>query len=134
MDSFVWKPAFNIGVADIDAQHQELVELLNACEHTARHRIGGLDPAVVARLKAYAVDHFFREEFRLAAAGFEGLEGHRAQHRYFASRITELETPARDATPDELASVVAFLRDWFVHHVLGHDRQYVSCLQNADRA
>jgi hemerythrin len=134
VDSFAWIPAFNFGIADIDEQNRELVALLNECEHTARHRAGGLDPAIVARLKAYVIGRFFREEVRLAAAGFEGLEGHRAQHQHFASRVAELETPARDATHIELANSVAFLRDWFVHHVLTHDRQYLSCLRAAEPA
>jgi hemerythrin-like metal-binding protein len=133
MDSFVWKPAFNTGLAEIDSQHRVLVDLLNECDQTARRRAGGLDPATVARLKAYVVDHFVLEESRMAAAGFENLARHRAQHQYFATRMAELETPASHANPDQLASLVAFLRDWFVHHVLGDDRQYVSCLKNAER-
>lgn len=134
MDSFVWKDAFNIGLADIDAQHRELVDLLNECEQTARLRAGGLGPATVARLKTYVVDHFSLEERRLATAGFEGLERHRAQHQYFATRMAELETAAFHANPDELASLTAFLRDWFIHHILGDDRQYIPCLKAAERA
>jgi hemerythrin-like metal-binding protein len=132
MDSFAWKAAFDTGIADIDAQHRTLVDLLNQCEHTARHDPHGLSPATVARLKSHALDHFALEESCLAAANFEGIDLHRTQHRYFASRMAELEALPCHASP-ALASLTAFLRKWFLFHVTGADRDYVACLTKAER-
>jgi hemerythrin-like metal-binding protein len=80
MEAHKWKAAYDISLDPIDRQHRALVDLLNqTTAQAARDSSGGLAPTLVDRLERSVADHFLEEEW-MAAAWYEGLARHRAQH------------------------------------------------------
>jgi hemerythrin-like metal-binding protein len=124
MDFFKWKESFNIGVAEIDRQHRSFLEYLNDCHHhLSGNRGAAIDPVLVEKLKAYAANHFHYEEALMRSAEFPRIELHEKQHRFFESQISELDAVRQESGERPPQSVLAFLRDWFLNHILEQDKR-----------
>ncbi len=127
---FPWSDEYSVHVRVIDNDHKELVSLVNELhEAIANGAAEGVVGHVIAGLARYANEHFAREEKLMAEYGFPGLAAHREQHRLFTRVVAAFEKVHGEA-PGELDHdrLVAFLKDWLVHHILGADRQYVPYL------
>jgi len=118
-----WSKALYVGVADIDAQHQELVRLIE------RLRAAGAEDAreqaicrAVDELKAYARDHFALEEGYMSRFGFPDSEAHRLEHEAFVTHVNTLEY-ACHASFAPYAEMLQFLSAWLVRHIKRTDKQ-----------
>lgn len=130
MSFFVWKDGFSIGIRDIDRQHQGFLELLNEChEQVSRHGFGGVGPEMLRRLEDYADTHFRDEEALMAFKGYRDLEAHRRQHDHFRSLLRDLEAGRLQGQHATVEGMLAFLRDWFLNHILEVDRGIADVLQ-----
>ncbi len=127
MDFFKWKESFSIGIDEIDQQHRLLLKYLNACHlQVFDGKRSEIDPSLIDELKAYAATHFRFEESLMRAGGYPKLGHQEQQHKYFESQITEFESACAGGTERTAQSVLAFLRDWFLDHILEQDKGFVS--------
>jgi hemerythrin len=85
-----------------------------------------LDPELLARLKEYATVHFPVEQEMMRLFGYTGLEAQVQHHRYFMSQIVELETVLARGSDASTQSVLTFLRDWFLEHILSEDKKFAA--------
>ncbi len=121
----VWTSRLSVGVAEIDAQHQELYrrvdEFLRAlAERRARPEIQPL----VRFLGAYVREHFATEQQMMELAEYAGMGDHMAEHQWFEEEYTRLaERLDRDGATAEVATaLVALLTGWLDHHLETTDR------------
>jgi len=125
MDILKWKDSFNIGIEEIDQQHMLFLEYLNECHlmvyGSEREEIG---LSLIDKLKAYASTHFRFEETMMQAYGYPKLERQERQHKYFELQITELETAHVGGSERTVESILAFLRDWLLNHILEEDKDF----------
>ena len=86
MAYFEWGPDLEIDHGPIDADHRQLVELVNEL-HTATSQGQGQEvvASVMERLISYTRQHFTREEQGMEAAAFPGLAAHREKHHVIAA-------------------------------------------------
>lgn len=130
MDSLFWKSSFCLGDEEIDREHRKFLDLLNDCCLAARGQIHGkIDPILVHKLKAYAAMHFSYEEDLMRTMGYPDLERHQLQHRYFEEQIHELADVVAKHGERRIESIAAFLRDWFLRHILEQDKEYIPCIK-----
>ena len=124
-----WIEKMSVGMAEMDADHKELIRIINQLVADTDEEGG---QAAVRQslfgLLRYAEYHFAREERVLAACRYSGIEEQTAEHRDFVARISELNRRF-DADPKESAAVVnqallTFLQDWLNHHILIEDMAY----------
>ena len=111
-----WTPALSVGVAEIDAQHQELFRRANAF-------IDAIEtPERTAELLAYLRDHarvhFSAEERWMAEEGYPDLEPHRREHAGFLDQLGELDAARQLPEPIEVAR---WLVRWLHEHVVVAD-------------
>jgi hemerythrin-like metal-binding protein len=127
MAFFTWKNSFCIGIKELDEQHRSLLECLNDC-HTqvSNDKRAVIDADLLTRLKAYAAEHFHVEEETMRLFGYTGMGPQEQQHRYFMSQIAELETALAQDRATSVQSVLAFLRDWFLEHILSQDKKFAA--------
>ena len=129
MSLFVWKESFSVGVGDIDRQHEEFISHINNC---SRVYSGCDDPDVtlnmVRRLKEYVTEHFTFEEELLRANSYPDFARHLEQHSYFEHQVKELELTISGGRFEKVESIVVFMRDWFLNHILEEDRNYLPYL------
>jgi hemerythrin-like metal-binding protein len=125
MGFFVWKDNFNIGHEVVDLQHRLFLETLNDYYERA---FGGkkdtVDKDLIDKLKNYANTHFLFEEKLMESVGYDEIERHRGQHRYFESLVRDFESAHLEGKAETLSSAVSFLRDWFLNHILDEDKKF----------
>jgi hemerythrin len=126
MDFFQWKDHYSVNVPEFDRQHQRYFFLLNYAYICNRKKVQDRDflRQIFKKLLDYVITHFEQEEWLLEEIGFEGLEGHKAQHRYFLRQLVDLCEQHFKFHTSVPRSVLDFMRDWFLTHILETDRKY----------
>jgi hemerythrin-like metal-binding protein len=118
-----WEDAFALGIPDMDADHRHFLELMNDL-HEATASGDGRVHAVRGALLAHATCHILGEEKVMEGLEYPGLAGQRKEHAWFLHRLESLWL----GDPETTSEVLAFLREWFVDHVLGRDRAFARWL------
>lgn len=130
MDRIEWRDEFSVGVEEIDAQHRELIGLLN--ELADAKGAGGASELVsdiLSRLVDYVAYHFGNEENHMVRFDYKDLVPHRQEHRAFIRKIQDLRRgylEDRETLTDDLS---AFLMQWLETHILGTDQKYRQCFR-----
>lgn len=132
IEVFPWNANFETGIAEIDAQHQQLVHLLNRlAAHLAQESEPVILEQVFSELAAYA-DFHFKEEEKVWKEHFgddEWLAGHSHTHEKFLARVIELKTHEKNGqiheTVDEL---IKFLTHWLAFHILDNDMRMAKAI------
>jgi len=126
IDIFPWDDNFNTGLAEVDAQHRRLVELIN---QLAGHMAFGLDKLELDRifeeLVAYTDYHFSTEEaiWHRYLAGEVEEAGHLKTHGNFINTLMRLKADqAQKTQADNTEDVLDFLVRWLAAHILETDR------------
>lgn len=130
MALITWKDAYCVGVGEIDAQHKQLVGMINDL-HEAM--IDGRGRAAVEgtleKLIAYTRVHFAAEERLMQTHGYPGYEEHKAKHDTMTAKVTELQQKYEAGHMAITIEVSNFLQGWLDKHILGTDMLYAKHLQ-----
>jgi hemerythrin-like metal-binding protein len=125
MGNSVWKFDFKVGVDEIDHQHEMFIEHLSEC---IKYASGCQSPAIVrnlvANLKDYAAMHLAFEEELMKSSNYPEYDHHVSQHRYFESKVAELEDLVSKGFHEKVGNVVVFMREWLITHILEEDKKY----------
>ena len=116
----------SVGLPELDADHQQLIAIINSLESPSGKTAGGLRQALVG-LARYAEFHFQREEKVLAACGYEGLQPHQREHDTFSKKIRSLAAASEDDGPglsETSVELADYLNEWLRHHILIVDMAY----------
>lgn len=121
-----WTKELEIGIAEIDEQHQWLVNLTNqlhetmsACEPD-NERIGD----ILEQLIDYTMNHFIVEEELFERLGYPETDAHKAQHNVFCQKIMEL-LGRHDSGETVGVETLDLLKNWLLHHICKVDKAYV---------
>ena len=124
---FPWTSKLDTGIAEVDEQHQRLVQLINVLAHHFAHQaeLPALD-AIFEELFHYADYHFTSEE-SLWSEYFPGdpwQSEHRGEHLEFVHKLQALWAK-RESTPLAalLEEMLAYLTHWLCMHILDSDRR-----------
>jgi hemerythrin len=125
MPPMEWTPALAVGVAELDAQHQELFRraerLIAGLRAGDRGEVGPL----VAYLLDYVDEHFAAEERLMAELRYPGLDEQRRAHAAFREDLARLAVQFERKGATALVSLTLhnWLSDWLRAHLAGLDRQ-----------
>ena len=133
IDIFPWNDHFNTGLPEVDAQHHQLVQLLNrlACQ-VAAPGDPGLLRQVCDELTAYALHHFETEEaiWRTYLAADPAEVEHRATHQAFVHEVQRLQAlQATQPLAAVMEQALGFLLRWLTAHILEGDRYLAFVVQ-----
>jgi len=125
---FPWKDEYNIGVKEIDEQHQHFVDLVNQLYQAIltrqiREKLGDL----LEQLMTYANDHFQTEEKYFKEFNYEGAEEHIAEHRKLKEQLADFQEGFTANKLELSFKLIDFLEDWLVGHLANMDKKYVEC-------
>jgi hemerythrin len=129
MSYFDWKPEYSVKVAEIDRQHQKLVDLINDL-YAAMEAGKGRQAvsAAVAGLVKYTETHFTYEEKLLEANAYPGLQSQKKEHEAFVAKIKGFQTQAESGQIGLSVQIGAFLKDWLITHIQKSDQKYTAHL------
>lgn len=133
MTSLEWKESYSVGVPQLDRQHKMLVDLINRLQTADQD--GDVMPEVFDALRTYVREHFRTEEALLERAGYPELAEHRREHQVFVDWLKAVQSAYGLGGAASFLindSVVAFLKNWLVSHILVSDRAYAETLAQID--
>lgn len=126
-DVFPWSVNFETGLPLIDAQHRQLVALLNALAHGLGHDMDAAQiEEVFDALAAYADYHFATEEAVWARRFSDEpwLKAHQATHSSFLGQVFEIKENKDNHPRDKLIEdLLRFLTHWLAFHILDADKR-----------
>jgi hemerythrin len=119
-----WTAQYRVNVAQIDEQHQRLVQMLNDLYDAMveRRSAAGVREAI-DRMNAYARDHFSVEEKHMAELGYPDRQQHLTQHARFTRKTQELQERVASGKLVLSLEVIGYLRDWLTNHILHTDKR-----------
>ncbi len=114
MTLIAWRKEFETGIAGVDHEHRELVDLINrlADDLTAgadKERVQAFLGEVFARIAA----HFALEESVMRKHGYDEYEAHKAEHESLLDDIRDIMDEAESDVSESLSATVG---GWFVGH------------------
>lgn len=126
MDSFRWDKHFVTGLADVDQQHQRLVDIINKFgDLLAENKVASHDiEKVVKELTAYAQYHFQEEEALMTASGVDPRHRvrHIETHQSFLHELNAMHSSIHQDDTDSAKQLLDFLTHWLAYHILGADQ------------
>jgi len=122
MNLIEWRDDFRIGIAEVDHEHRELIELINGLYSN----LGGArtDDSVercLGEIYAKVSAHFALEEKAMADRAYSDFQAHKADHERLLDSILDImdEHAAQGVLDD--AGFSSRLAEWFGGHFRTHD-------------
>ncbi|BCX17508.1 MAG: hypothetical protein KatS3mg117_1190 [Geminicoccaceae bacterium] len=118
MTLIAWRPEFETGIADVDHEHRELVDLINALHDAleagaSKDEVAKFLGEVFARISA----HFALEETIMRKHRYDEYAEHKADHEKLLDDIRDImDAHTADAYFDYRDALASAVRDWFVEH------------------
>ena len=120
MEKIGWDDSLSIGVEEIDRQHQELIERLDAVTEAIEKNQGeGTIAQTLDFLLDYAVEHFSTEEKFMVENNYPDLEFQKHQHSEFKESVNQMiEDFELDGAAKDIADHIRdFLFIWLKKHI-----------------
>lgn len=123
-----WTAASELGIPIIDEQHRGIVTTINTLHYFSAQGQGVevLLPTFKI-MEQYSILHFKLEEALMQKAGFPNFEQHRQAHRELIEKTIAVRT--RSTLEHDPTLALSFLKEWWVDHIRGNDREYVHWLK-----
>ncbi|MBN2341725.1 MAG: bacteriohemerythrin [Deltaproteobacteria bacterium] len=129
--SFVWDKNWEIGISSIDAQHRELMDIINKLGDAMRERKAAeVVSPVLKELSNYTKKHFTFEEALMRRYGYEELESHKPYHKKFIDKLAEFQEKIDTGNIAIGVQMYNFLGDWLRGHIRGIDTKYAEVLKD----
>jgi len=120
-----WNDNFSVGVAEIDAQHKNLVSYLNDLHFAMTQGKGNsILKSLLDRLVGYTQVHFATEEKYMKQWNYPGYVYHKGEHDAFVKRVAEFKTKFDTGQTALSIDILVFLKEWVFNHILGTDKKY----------
>ena len=123
-----WKEEYEVGVAEIDEQHQKLIDIANRVYELMRNELA-LDKydqivEILQELKEYTVYHFHFEEGLMQKAKYKKRFSHKILHQEFLAQVEAVDLSAVDENQDAyLVQIMDFIANWLIDHIVGEDKK-----------
>lgn len=121
-----WDDSLKTGNVQVDAEHQEFIDMLNS--YYSLMRVGkGADRVdeMIAKFSDHMNTHLASEEAEMAKMGYPELEAHKKSHRVFLERLSEIKQ-AQASGKDTSVEFLEYMAKWLREHTMKYDKLYVS--------
>lgn len=125
MEKIIWDEGFSVGVSEMDRQHRRIIDIINSL---IEKQDIGVDSEIISdtliMMLEYANEHFRREEQYMLESGYPDYSRQRREHNEFRKRTAFFSIDTirhKTAIPKE---VLAYLKEWWVNHILNADMKY----------
>jgi hemerythrin len=127
-----WSEKYSVNVRVIDAQHRQLIVLINTLHDAMMSGTSDeVKAAVLTGLVGYAKKHFTAEERLLSTQNYPEYAAHRAAHEVLTQQVEDMARRFHQGQTTLTVELMDFLRDWLVNHIMGTDKRYSAFLNNA---
>ena len=128
---FVWDESYETGIAEIDRDHEALVNLINDLYEAMQDGSGGaLLLPIFSALKHYTATHFAKEEGYMLKSNAPDQEKHIQEHKLMVAKLADLERRHRNGEAAISLQALTFLRDWLKNHIFVIDQAMAAQLKD----
>jgi hemerythrin len=120
-----WRDNFNLGIPEVDFEHRELVELINALhdrlQQAAHHEeVEDFLGEIFARISA----HFALEERTMVARNYPGYWPHPGDHERLLDQLRDIMESYESTHSLDSGELSQKLDDWFSVHFRTFDARF----------
>lgn len=122
-----WSNSYLLGVPKIDAQHKELLAIINKLydviqqdEEVYHKEIS----AVIKNLTDYTIYHFGEEEKLLTQYGYPTADFHKMQHTTFIGELSKQIEKLTNGKPEGGFKFYSYLLTWLINHIAKADKAW----------
>ena len=135
MTQFILSKDLHTGNTLIDADHKELVALVNTLFDAMENGPGGAPLAdAMNELVAYTNEHFGREETEMRRIDYVAMLAHQAEHAKLLKQVIELKKVLDAGGRINVPALTEFLGEWLREHIQGADMKLAAALKQARAA
>jgi len=122
MELLSWQPEYTVGIPSADAEHRELIDLINQCYDRLEISNGpGAVEKFLDDIQTHIATHFEHEEHAMHEAEYGEYRAHRKDHEALLMQLGELKD-RYVAHPNTGRAVLQYrLSTWFGHHFSTYD-------------
>ena len=126
MAFMTWTDDMSVGVAMFDAEHKEIVELINELDENMRAGSADLNLDKASEgLFAHTEQHLCHEEEYFERVQYPLAAEHKAYHDELRQQIVRIREEMDNGNSTVLgAELLRFLREWLVPHIEFDDKKY----------
>lgn len=126
-----WRDEFEIGIKEVDFEHQELIELINesyamAKEDNSRMAVIDFLGDIFNKISA----HFALEEKEMRELKYDQYEDHKEEHEELLDSIRDIMDDYEERATLDDEEFGERLKDWFVNHFSSKDARLHKFLQH----
>lgn len=116
----------------IDEQHQELFEIVNAL-HSAVVQQQDVEAiqVILDRLALHTIEHFQTEEKLMLMMDYPDYQRHKQSHDNLLGKMRGLLQKFGDRRIEMTTDITQFLTEWLAHHIKGEDQKMIEFFQNS---
>jgi len=122
MSLLQWRDEFSVGIAEVDHEHRELIELINALQKDLQ---AGSDTQKLVRalgeIYAQISSHFALEEKMMRETRYPALDEHKEDHETLLDDLRDIMDDVEDDGVLDEAQLTDDLNRWFSDHFRTHD-------------
>lgn len=127
---FAWKKEYSVEIPEIDAQHRQLVAILEDLNRAMRKAEGHkVLEVILDRLQQYATEHFATEERLFKKYRYPEEEDHKREHDEFLIKLAACRKAAFRNGKLSSTELMQLIEQWFVDHMQTTDYRYVPFFQ-----
>lgn len=127
---FEWNPKYSVGIASIDAQHQNLFAIAHELYDAMSAGRGKASLSrILDRLVQYTAVHFAHEERLMKVHAYPDFEAHRTEHAELTRQVLQFQQDFQAGRAAMTVQLLQFLKQWLEHHIQGSDKAYAPQLK-----
>jgi hemerythrin len=127
----IWNQSWCIGVRDVDAQHQNLVALVNKLNQAMSEGKGkNVLEEILESLVSYTKAHFRDEERLMEQSAYPDILDHKRQHVELTKKVLDFQKQFKSGASGISIDILQFLGTWLKQHILGTDAKYVALMHS----
>ena len=122
---FSWKPAYSLGIEEVDAQHKKIFDFLNKLftGSSLQHNKDTLK-TILEELTQFAESHFATEARYMAKFHYPDMENHIADHKRLMDDLKTLDSYYNSGVSDQTIPLLQFMKQWITNHLATIDMQF----------
>ena len=127
-----WQQEYNTGNSQVDRQHQQLFEIVNALHDAVvtKKNVYTIQELLEA-LANHTIEHFQTEEALMMRVDYPDYDRHKQTHDGLLSKVDRLLLKFRDRNTEAVTTeITQFLTEWLAHHIKGEDKKMIQFFQN----
>lgn len=122
MLGLTWSSKLEVGIAKIDDQHRQLIDIANRVVEAVRERLGSLGvDEIVKELRDYTVVHFREEEEYMEQVQYPERGAHHVEHERLKQQVKHWQHDLFIQEKVTVDEVLEFMRGWLLDHILHSD-------------